>query len=130
VLFDDSDEVLVEKDGIPEDIILADLTATFRDFTTPLSEFAQAYAMPVNKRNKYVKCIEEFANVYVISFIGKFKEIQNEYHKRKIAFDNLFIDRKSDNKDCFAYQWEKVLERLDGTDAEELGDLIKKHISK
>jgi len=129
VVFDDGDEVIIEdKAGMPADLIVADHTGTFTDYQSDLKDFASVYATPVNRRVEYVPDPREFANVYLLGFVERFSRIQQEYRKRKRAFDTLFKGRRRDEGGSFAYRWERVLDRLNKTDPLELQDLIRRNI--
>jgi len=129
VLFDDGDEVLLEnEDGLPVEIVVADLTGTFTDYYRELRTFAGDYAGPINRRVKHVARGESFAGVYLEAFVDRFSGIQEEYRKRKRAFDTLFKHRRRDEAGSFAYRWERVLERLSRTDHRELGELIARNL--
>jgi hypothetical protein len=125
VLFDDGDEVLLENErGIPTEIVVADLTGTFSEFRRELQAFAADYAGPLNRRVDYVADFKVFANVYLEAFVERYSAIQQEYRKRKRAFDTLFKHRRRDPEGSFAYRWERVLERLNRTDPMMLATLI------
>jgi hypothetical protein len=117
VLFDDGDEIVVEdKEGMPSQILIADPTGAFGNFRTPLEEFAEHYAMPVVKRWEFLADKEGFVFSYLEGFIKEFIRIQNDYWKRRRAFDSLFKHRPRNESGSFAYRWECVLKRLDSTD--------------
>ncbi len=131
VLFDDGDEVIVEDhQGMPVDIIVADLTGTFADYRRELVCFAAAYAEPVNfrVREKLLPDPAEFAQLYLDSFRERFVAIQREYRQRQRAFDTLFKHCRRDEAGSFAYRWECVLARLNRTDPDELVRQISAHI--
>lgn len=129
VVFDDGDEVVVEdSQGMPAEIVVADHTATFTNYTQDLRCFAAAYATPVNRRARYVPDPQAFFDAYVESFVERFYHIQQEYRKRKRAFDTLFKHRPRDPAGSFAYRWEQTLERLNRTDPQELAELIRRSL--
>jgi hypothetical protein len=128
-LFDDGDEVLLEDaQGMPVDIVVADHTGTFSDYLGELAHFAAEYAGPVNRRVAYLPHPQQFAEPYLEAFAERFSGIQEEYRKRRKAFDALFKHRPRDEAGSFAYRWEKVLARLDRTDPRELVSLIREHL--
>ena len=130
VLFDDGDEVVVENgDGQPEEIVVADPTGTFHNFDHDLSAMARAYAEPVNRRRTIVYDPVEFAQVYIGAFQKQFRRIQADYRQRRRAFDMLFKYRQRDPNGSFAYRWEQVLARLDGTDAYALTQMIRDNLN-
>jgi hypothetical protein len=113
VLFDDGDEVVVEDaQGIPVDVVVADQTGTFVDYVRDLKDLAAVYARPVNRRAARLACPESFAEAYLNAFEERFVSIQEEYRKRRRAFDTLFKHRPRDEKGSLAYRWERVLQRL------------------
>ncbi len=133
VIFDDGDEVVQEDaERLPEKIVVVDQMGTFREYKLPLIAFAEAYAKPVNSRVQWeprsLRCPVEFANAYLDAFLGRFTQIQQEYFRRKRAFDSLFRHQRRDPEGNFRYRWEMVLKRLQETDARSLTDAIRKHI--
>ncbi len=129
VLFDDGDEVLIEDGtGMPADIVVTDHTGTFTDYTSPLEAHAAAYAAPANSRIPFLADPAAFADAYTRSFDERFTRIQQEYRKRKRAFDTLFKHRWRDEHGSFAYRWERVLDRLNRTDGTALAAAIRRHI--
>jgi hypothetical protein len=129
VLFDDGDEVVLENEqGLPTRIIVADQTGTFADYRRELQAVAAEYAEPVNRRVKHLADPRMFAGVYLGAFVERFSDIQEEYRRRKRAFDTLFRHRKRDEAGSFAYRWEKVLDRLNRTDPRQLAELIRDHL--
>ena len=129
VVFDDGDEVLVEDaDDLPLEILVADHTSTFVDYSTNLRRFAAEYATPINDRVAWVACPQSFADAYLDAFLERFCHIQNEYRQRKRAFDRLFKQQPRDPAGNFAERWEHVLDRLDRSDARELQQLIRENL--
>jgi len=129
VVFDDGDEVIIEDSkGMPVDLVVSDHTGTFTDYQNDLHAFAQEYAAPVNSRAEYLPDRREFSHVYLLAFVEKFSRIQQEYRRRKRAFDTLFKGRRRDEGGSFAYRWERVLDRLNRTDPLHLQDMIRKYI--
>jgi hypothetical protein len=126
VLFDDGDEVVIDDAaGLPADILVADHTGTFVDYTSPLEAHAPAYALPVIRRAPYLPNPVEFAEAYVTAFGDRFTHIQQEYRKRKRAFDTLFNHRWRDEHGSFAYRWERVLDRLSRTDGNAVAAVLR-----
>ena len=129
VLFDDGDEVIVENGTkLPCELIVADPTGTFHNFDVELTVTAPAYAEPVNRRRDIVGNSVEFAQVYLDAFRSRFCRIQNDYRRRRRAFDTLFKYRKWDPNGSFAYRWEQILARLDRTDANALTEVIRDNL--
>ncbi|MBN1394078.1 MAG: hypothetical protein JW959_03550 [Pirellulales bacterium] len=130
VVFDDGDEIVIENEnGLPLEIVVADQTGTFGDYSTDLEEFAREYAQPVNRRLSQVSDPREFAVLYVDAFVARLSKIQLEYRKRKRAFDTLFKHRPRDVAGSFAYRWECVLDRLRRAIPRNLGNLVQSHIN-
>jgi hypothetical protein len=130
VVFDDGDEVLIEDEsGLPTEIVVADQMGTFADYCTNLEHFAAEYASSVNRRLTLLTEPQEFADLYVEEFIARFSRIQMEYRKRKRAFDTLFKHRPRDEGGSFAYRWECVLNRLGAAEPQNLGNLIRSHLT-
>jgi hypothetical protein len=86
---------------------------------------AAVYARPINRRAAYVACPEGFAEAYLGAFEDRFATIQEEYRKRRRAFDTLFKHRPRDEKGSLAYRWERVLQRLHRTDPAQLSEQIR-----
>jgi hypothetical protein len=129
-LFDDGDEVLIEDaHGMPADIVVADHTGTFNDYLGPLQNSAAEYAAPVNRRIERVPNPGEFAEAYLEAFVLRFTRIQDDYRRRRKAFDTLFKYRPRNEAGSFAYRWERVLARLDSTDPRELARLIRQRLA-
>lgn len=129
VLFDDGDEILLEDEfGLPRDIIVSDHTGTFAEYTLPLEQQAHGYAAPINRRLSFLACPKDVVATYVEAFLERFIYIQQEYRKRKRAFDTLFKQRRRDEHGSFAYRWERVLDRLNRTDPSTLADRIRRNI--
>jgi hypothetical protein len=129
-VFDDGDEVVVEDaKGLPEEIILGDHSGSFGDYEQPLETFASHYARPVNERRKFLANPAEFADVYLNSLRNHFSYIQNDYRRRRRAFDNLFKHCRYDQGGSFAYRWERILRRLDNTDVEKVIAAIRSNIT-
>jgi hypothetical protein len=127
--FDDGDEVVQEgPDGLPSAILVADHSGAFSEFKAPLESFAEAYAWPVNKRLAVLPQPREFALRYLAALRARFVHIQEDYRKRRRAFDNLFKHRPYDPGGSFRYRWECVLRRLDQTDVDGLIDAIRRNI--
>ncbi|MCX8107903.1 MAG: hypothetical protein N3G20_03775, partial [Verrucomicrobiae bacterium] len=128
VIFDDGDEVIVEDDqGLPRELIVTDHSGAFANYETPLIQFAQQYATPVNIRVDRVPDANAFARVYLDALYNRFVHIQHEYRKRQRAFDSLFSHLPCD-PGAFAFRWQRVLERLTATKAEELVEAIRDHL--
>ncbi|HUB24226.1 MAG TPA: hypothetical protein VL992_02275 [Tepidisphaeraceae bacterium] len=129
VIFDDSDEVVVEDvHGMPASIIVSDHTGTFGNFRDDLVKMAPSYARPVNNRAKYLPSPQVFAQCYVEAFLRRFKQIQEEYRVRRRAFEGLFKHRPVDPAGNQAYRWLMVLRRLDQSNAKELANCIRENI--
>jgi hypothetical protein len=128
-VFDDGDEVIREgEDGLPAEILVTDHSGAFGDFKRPLNAFAEHYARPVNTRAKLLSNGADFAHAYLEGLRERFLHVQIDYRKRRRAFDTLFKHCHYDPGGSFAYRWEKVLSRLDQTDAEPLFDAVRGHI--
>ncbi len=126
VLFDDGDEVVIEDhDGIPVEIVVADQTGTFVDYLRELEESAAEYARPIIHRRQYLADADGFAAAYLAAFEERFRAIQQEYEKRRRAFDTLFLHQRRDESGSFGYRWQRVLARLQRADARSLTALIK-----
>jgi hypothetical protein len=127
-VFDDGDEVVLENAaGLPVEILVADHSGAFTEYLAPLERFAEDYARPINNR-KNVPQPARFAEIYLTAFREQFARIQNDYRKRRRAFDNLFKHCKYDPAGSFGYRWECTLRRLDETDVDAVIAAIRRHI--
>jgi hypothetical protein len=127
VVFDDGDEILIEdQNEQPLDIIVADITGSFGNYTTDLLTLAKAHAAPVNSRRNFVEDLPKFAETYVNAVGTRFREIQDEYLARQHAFDKLFRNQLIDEGGSFAYRWQETLRRLRETDPDELQEAIRR----
>lgn len=128
-VFDDGDELVCEgPDGLPKSILVADHSGAFGEYSSSLDYFAEHYARPVNNREHLVPDPKRFAETYLAALLEQFQHIQSDYRKRRRAFDTLFKHCKYDPAGSFAYRWERVLARLDQTDAAILITSIRRHV--
>jgi hypothetical protein len=129
VMFDDGDEILIEDaERMPQEIVLTDHTGSFWDYETPLAWFADQYAKPINRRAAVVPDPAAFAEAYLSALLLSFRRVQDEFHREKDAFLNLFVGQSWDERGSFADRWPKVLQRLAETDPEQLVAEIRRHI--
>src|SRR5208283_1332609 len=112
------------EDGLPAEILVGDHSGAFGEYQRPLDAFAAHYARPVNTRAKLLSNGTGFAHAYLAGLRERFVHIQEDYRKRRRAFDTLFKHCKYDPAGSFAYRWEKVLLRLDQTGADPLVEAI------
>jgi hypothetical protein len=128
-VFDDGDELVYEgDDGLPNQIFVGDHSGAFGEYEAPLVTFSAHYARPVNNRERILPNARAFAVNYLEAMREQFIHIQGDYRKRRRAFDTLFKHCKYDPGGSFAYRWERILSRLDATDASELMLAIRKQI--
>ena len=127
--FDDGDEVVIHDEaGNILDVVVADITGSFVNYMSDLKDFAEQYAQPLNRRLAEVPCREAFVAAYLEEFEQQFVHMQDEYRQHRTAFDTLFKLRKRDVMGSFAFRWERVLHRLDHTDAAALTAAIRQHV--
>lgn len=127
MVFDDGDELVIENEkGLPVDIVVADHTGAFGDYQRELREMVGEYAVPTRRRAAWAADPRAFCGAFLDAFVGRFGQIQQEYHRRQRAFDTLFRDEPRDEAGSFAYRWERVLTRLAGADLRELGELMRR----
>ncbi|MFA6561868.1 MAG: hypothetical protein WCV00_08165 [Verrucomicrobiia bacterium] len=130
VIFDDGDEVVIENQfGMPLEIIVADHTGTFTDFRRGLGESAPDYANAVNKRLAALPQPAAFAQAYLDAFTERFEKIQQEYRRRKRAFDSLFKHQVPVEAGNLSFRWLRVLERMNQADPRALKEMIRKNIA-
>jgi hypothetical protein len=126
VVFDAGDELIVEDEhGYPHDIVVTDHTGTFRECHRDLGEMACAYGDPVKKRAGFLSGAWAFAEVYLQAFAERFSQIQQDYRKRRRAFDLLFKNRQRAEELDLGRQWQCVLKRLDSADPDHLTARIR-----
>ena len=126
VIFDDGDEVVVQdKKGLPIEIIVADHTGTFADYTSDLREIAKAYSKPINCRIALVRDPSAFSKAYLDAFRDRLAAIQQRYFAKKRAFDGLFRHGYRDENGNFLFRWDRVLARLSQAQPAELATLIQ-----
>lgn len=125
VIFDDGDELVVEMVGSPVKIVVADHTGTFNDYRNPLESSAAAYAHSINDRLEYLSDKAAFREAFLLSFVERFTQIQQDYRKRQRAFDTLFKHLPRNEQGSFAFRWEKVLARLAAADPTKLAGIIR-----
>lgn len=128
-VFDDGDELIIEgQGGLPEYLLVADHSGSFGDYKKPLTANAEYYAGPVNYRVRFVKELQTFARLYLEAMSEQLHHIQDDYRKRRRAFDNLFRHCKYDPAGSFAFRWECVLKRLDTTDMDAVVQSVRSYI--
>ncbi len=130
-LFDDGDEVMVfDEAGMPADIVLADHTGAFNDYASPLEEFAPSYALPVRRRADFLPDVAGFTSVYLGTLEERLRRLQEDYVRRRKAFDTLFAHLPDQEQGSFAYRWKRVLSRLAESDPAGLVSLIRGNLSR
>jgi hypothetical protein len=128
-LFDDGDEVMiVDAEGMPHDIVVADHTGTFNDYASPLTEFALKYALPVTRRRSFLADMGSFSRAYCAAFEERLLRIQEDYRRRRKAYDSLFLHLPAQEPGSFAYRWKRVLARLDEANPSALAEMVRGHI--
>jgi hypothetical protein len=131
VIFDDGDEVVIaDREGLPQDIVVADHTSTFGDYLGELERAAPAYARAVQRRAALVPDAAAFGHEYVAGFTARFTEIQRDYLDRQRAFDRLFRHRQADPAGNLAFRWKLVLARLARAKVDELAAAIRKALQQ
>jgi hypothetical protein len=127
--FDDGDELIREdENGLPAEILVGDHSGAFTEYSLPLRAFGAAYAKPVNSRAALAPDLPAFARAYLTAFREQLIHIQDDYRKRRGAFDNLFKHCKYDSAGSFAYRWECVLHRLDQADVDAFIEMVRQNI--
>lgn len=125
-LFDDGDEILLEgQDRMPKGIMVADHTGAFADFLTPLTTWAEQYVRPIRRRGDHVDDLDAFASAYFEAFIDTFRNTQEDYRRRRRAFDTLFQHRPHKEAGSFPHRWKKILHRLNTTEPDELEETLR-----
>jgi len=126
VLFDDGDEVVLEDEqGIPREIVVADLTGTFADYLSDATDLAPSYAEPIAKRLDFTPDPDAFAAAYLDAFVAQFEAIQQEYLRQERAFDTLFRHLDHGEKGSLPDRWRHVLARLRHSDPHQLREIIE-----
>lgn len=131
VLFDDGDEVLMlDANGFPQQLIVADGSGSFADYLRDLEAVLADYGEVVMRRRELVPSIAIFAELYVHHFEARLLRLQEQYLQHKRAFRSLFRHRKYDEEGCFAYRWEKVLDRLERSEPLRLGNQLRRWLGQ
>ena len=120
----------MDAEGMPQDIVVADHTGTFNDYASPLMEFTMKYALPVTRRRSFLPDPDGFARAYCAAFTDRFQRIQDDYRRRRKAFDALFLHLHAQEPGSFAYRWKRVLARMDETNPSALADLVQGNIDR
>ena len=60
--------MVMDAEGMPRDIVVADHTGTFNDYACPLAEFTVKYALPVTRRRGFLPDADGFARAYCAAF--------------------------------------------------------------
>ncbi|MCP5522062.1 MAG: hypothetical protein H7A46_11000 [Verrucomicrobiales bacterium] len=131
ISFDQGNEVLIgpDADSPPDELVFCHHEGSFGDYRTPLKEFADQYAEPVNRRaHLVVPQQRRFAEAYLAAFQGRFAEIQQEYRDDRGSFNRLFASLGRDPNGSFGKRWDEVLKRLDQSDPGEITRAIRRHI--
>ncbi len=128
VVFDEGDEILVlDADGQPERLVVADHAGTFGDCERPLDAFVEAYARPVTRRLPHIPDPQTFADKYVQALGRRLGRMQAEYRRERRAFDTLFQHGKQ-GEGTLPWRWAKALARLDRTDVPALMQRLREAI--
>lgn len=131
-LFDDGDEVIQisEETGQPIGLTVSDHTGTFRNYEASCFDNVPEYAEFIMRHARKIRNPDKFIKTFLQSFERKFKWTQKEYQRSKRGFERLFIDFPRDERGNLAYRWEKILCRLQSTDASELTKQIGAEVEK
>jgi hypothetical protein len=126
VTFNDGDEVLIEdRRGLPESIVVADITGSFVNFHDDLTVIAAAHAEPIRRVGSRVSDLQAFREIYIAALVEHYTHIRDEYHKQRKAFDTLFRNQPVDAGGSLAYRWEQVLQRLDKTTPQQIEQAVR-----
>jgi hypothetical protein len=129
-VFDEGNEILVlDKYGLPSEIVVSDFVGVFKDYQTPdLTKHAEFYSRPILKRRDIVPDMEAFANAYCLGITDRIKAIQLQYRKAKLQWQTMFR-HLPDEEESIRSKWEKVCHRLENTDAQQIGDGVKDYLN-
>jgi len=131
VIFDQGDELVIEDvRGLPANIVVTDHTGTFMDCERDLEQLATAYAAPVNRRSPHLSDARAFGEVFLQAFAERFQQMQQDYRRRKRAFNTLFKYQRRGQTGCLADRWECVLRRLETADCRQLVEIIREGFSR
>lgn len=129
VLFDDGDEVVLEDEqGLPREIVVADLTGTFADYLSDPRDLAPNYAEPIVKRLAALPDPDRFLAAYLDAFEAQFLAIQQEYFRHERAFDTLFRHLDHGQPGSLPDRWRHVLQRLRNADPRALREIITERV--
>jgi len=130
VIFDKGDEMLrLDESDLPCEILVADHAGTFSDYTSPLIDFAEAYAKPVLSRLPKIlkRDRDAFITTYLSGMETQLVQMQDKYNRYRHGFDSLFRHSKQGDE-SFSDRWKKVLERLKDTDMKAVVEKIREVI--
>ena len=126
VTFNDGDEILIEDQrGMPESIVVADITGAFANFRDDLMTIAAAHAKLIRQVGSRVADLHAFREIYIAALVEHYTHIRDEYHRRQKAFDSLFRNQPVDRAGSLAYRWEQVLQRLDATPPQQIEQAVR-----
>ncbi len=126
VVFDDGDEILIEdQDGMPEAIVVADITGAFGNYRNDLATIAAAHAAPVHRISSRVTDPLGFREIYIGALVDHYRHLRDEYQRQRQAFDSLFRSQPVDEGGNMAFRWEQVLRRLDSTPPEQIEQAVR-----
>jgi hypothetical protein len=108
--------------------VVSDHTGAFNDYASPLSELTPKYAAAVQRRAAAIPDLKGFADAYLEALEGRFRHIQDDYRRRRRAFDTLFDHLPGQEQGSFASRWKRVLSRLDETEPAELVRSIRENL--
>ncbi len=131
VVFDDGDEILIENEnGLPENIVVADITGAFANYQDDLTSIAAAHVAPVHRVSSRVTDPQGFREIYITALVEHYRHLRDEYHRQRQAFDSLFRNQPVDEGGNMAYRWEQVLHRLDTTSPEQIAQALREAIKQ
>ena len=96
----------------------------------PLAKFTVKYALPVTRRSSFLPDPAAFAHTYCAAFEDRLQRIQEDYRRRRKAFDSLFLHLPAQEPGSFAYRWKRVLARLEETNPTAVADLVRGNIER
>lgn len=127
VFFDDGDEVIIMNgEGLPERLIIADITGSFTDWTTPVSELLPHCLWHLARHLERAKSggirsseLKAAVAAFADRLLGEIERMQLILNQPDSSLWSLFNDRTNE-PGGIRYRWEAILQRLSTTVTEDL----------
>lgn len=131
IFFDDGDEVIqFDEQGLPHQLVLAETTGSFADWSTPLT-INLSHCLEHLSAHLSLARIEDLGNrtparaveAFAEGLVTEIGRMQRLLHENTLRLRCLFSDR-SEEPGGIRYRWERILNRLEWADLEELRRVV------